>query len=401
MNILVLTGKILPLNSGDAHYAYGIVKELSKFNKVYVISAYDDLKNNVMDTSDYKELKNMVGDIQFISHSLNKKPLLKRVYMNLFKVKMVHLFFNVEYLERSYEFIEKYKIDCVIFEHLRVSGYYKYIFKRFKGNLKYILNEQDSEFINQLEVARGKKNIFAKLANYHQYMLLKKYEKHIINKMDNVLVISKNDVVLLKERLKIRKRMIVNKPLVYFEQGKTHIDLNDFNKKLLIVGSMSWYPNISGTIWFVEKVLNKLIKIDKEWKLYIVGTNPTQEIMNLEGKYKENVIVTGRVPDTKEYFKNCDISIVPVFQGTGVKIKLLESIARGIPTISTSFAAKDFDLVDEVLICDDEDEIIKRILEIEENKALRLWLHNNSLKYYKDYMQLSTEIKKIFMGQEE
>ena len=169
----------------------------------------------------------------------------------------------------------------------------------------------------------------------------------MIIRSEHVFCISRNDMTMLAQEFGFEKKYIFSKPLIQFPKTKSLDDVQHYNHKLMIVGSMNWYPNVKGIMWFVENVFIKLLEKDSELKLYLVGSKPTPEIQALAS---ENIIVTGFVDSTNPYFKECDISIIPVFEGTGAKIKVLESIARGIPTVCSDFAAKDYDLSDTALM---------------------------------------------------
>ena len=72
-------------------------------------------------------------------------------------------------------------------------------------------------------------------------------------------------------------------------------------------------------------------------KFYIVGANPTDEVKKLAS---DNIVVTGFVENPKDIFENMDISVVPLRLGAGVKIKVLESLASGLPVITTDVGAE-------------------------------------------------------------
>ena len=158
---------------------------------------------------------------------------------------------------------------------------------------------------------------------------------------------------------------------------------------------MSWFPNHNGIIWFVEKVFGKLLEIDPEYELYLVGRDPDPSLSELVQRYPDNIILTGGVPDTEEYFRLCGISVIPIFEGTGAKIKVLESIARGIPTVCSAFAAKDYDITDELFVADSEQDFLEGILTISNQPELRSNYYDRMAYYYDRYFQINHEILDI------
>ena len=129
--------------------------------------------------------------------------------------------------------------------------------------------------------------------------------------------------------------------------------------RLLIVGNMSWYPTVSGTVWFIDNVYSKLLESNSMLNLYVVGGNPPMELIRNAEKY-EGIKVTGFVDDLDWYYRNCDIAVVPIFEGTGAKIKVLEAVGNHIPCVISQFAAKDYAGIEEAaFVAADKEAFIK------------------------------------------
>lgn len=62
--------------------------------------------------------------------------------------------------------------------------------------------------------------------------------------------------------------------------------------------------------------------------LYIVGNNPSEEVKKLSGQYNEKVTVTGYVESVDEYYDMCDMMVVPLFIGSGQRVKLIEAVFK-------------------------------------------------------------------------
>ena len=136
--------------------------------------------------------------------------------------------------------------------------------------------------------------------------------------------------------------MCIGKPRYNYLPVKNESDIEKYEKRLLIVGTMSWYPNIKGTLFFAKDIFSKIHCLDREYELYIVGKNPTKEIIALQEE-GNGIVVTGYVEDIDEYYRKCDIAIIPIYEGTGLKIKLIEAVGKGIPVITSKFVGKDYE----------------------------------------------------------
>ena len=160
---------------------------------------------------------------------------------------------------------------------------------------------------------------------------------------------------------------------------------------------MDWYPNINGIEWFVENVFIPLVKRDPAYKLYLVGRKPDYRIKQLGEKCK-NIIVTGSVDSVDPYYEECDVSIIPVFEGTGAKIKVLESLGKGIPTVCSDFAAKDYLLNNrEMLVVPQNVEAFERAInELEYRLETRMEIYDKMERYMNTYYDINPEIVKLF-----
>jgi hypothetical protein len=106
-------------------------------------------------------------------------------------------------------------------------------------------------------------------------------------------------------------------------------------------------------------------------RLVIVGANPSSAIRRL-GELP-GVTVTGSVPDVQPYVEQSAVNVAPLRIARGTQNKILESMAMGVPVVTTSIAAKGVDAVPgEHLVCaDTPEEEASRILAIMENAMER------------------------------
>ena len=109
-------------------------------------------------------------------------------------------------------------------------------------------------------------------------------------------------------------------------------------KSVLFVGSMGYAPNDDAARWMVTCVWPRLRRaVNLPLRLLIVGSNPSASLIRL-GR-RQNVTVTGTVPDIRKYYRKADLAVVPIRAGGGTRIKLLEAAAWGIPIVSTTLGA--------------------------------------------------------------
>jgi glycosyltransferase involved in cell wall biosynthesis len=127
------------------------------------------------------------------------------------------------------------------------------------------------------------------------------------------------------DRLPQREAMPARHEVVFI--GLTHVDANR-----------------DGVRWFVDAVLPLLERRVPDVHVSIVGGTPPPDIARLGSR--PNIDVTGYVPEIAPYLQAAAVSIVPLRSGGGTRLKILESLSVGVPTVSTTIGAEGLDVVD-------------------------------------------------------
>jgi glycosyltransferase involved in cell wall biosynthesis len=108
---------------------------------------------------------------------------------------------------------------------------------------------------------------------------------------------------------------------------------------LIFLGAMDWMPNVDGVLYFVREIWPKVRAVDPKCTLGIVGRRPFPEIRRL-AESDAHIKVTGTVPDVRPYLWGSRVSIVPLRVGGGTRLKIYESMAAGVPLVSTTVGAE-------------------------------------------------------------
>ncbi|HZZ18692.1 MAG TPA: glycosyltransferase [Opitutaceae bacterium] len=106
---------------------------------------------------------------------------------------------------------------------------------------------------------------------------------------------------------------------------------------ILFWGQMSRTENEDAVVWFVQEILPSIRLARPHARLVIAGANPGQSVMRLACDHVE---VTGFVPDPIPIFQAAEIAVAPLRLGAGIKIKVAEYVAAGVPTVVTSIGAE-------------------------------------------------------------
>jgi len=383
--IMFIGDKIYPLDSGDALYNYGLVKGIEKYFDITSFAFIDPKYIAERDNLDNKNIK-LYPSYENCGIRANMMS------------RLGHgLSINQEMINDIFSLLDTKEYKVVIISHITMIQFARVLKKKYT-NIEFIYVSHNVEIVNfreeRAQLIKNKKfRLLYKLLTLVKEKNVKRDEKFLLSEFCHSFTISMSDYEIQRHIYKSIVKPCYCKPLIEFPHVKNEESLKKFNKKILLAGSMGWFPNIEGAEWFVNHVFEQLANTG--YILYLVGNRPDKKIFDLQRRYPKNIVVTGRVESMDEYFEKCDISIIPLFSGTGAKIKVLESIARGIPTIATSFAVKDYNLKEEVIVADSAEDFYISINQIKENYGRRLSLYRNMQIYYSNYMVLSQEIKSL------
>ncbi|MCS6951459.1 MAG: glycosyltransferase [Bryobacterales bacterium] len=130
---------------------------------------------------------------------------------------------------------------------------------------------------------------------------------------------------------------------------------------MLFVGSFRHLPNQAGLSWFLEQVLPLVTRARPEARLVVAGSDPPPVYIFPD---PDHVELLGCVPDVREPLGRYAVFVCPVLFGSGVRVKLLEAFAAGIPVVSTRLGAEGLAERDGELcaLADDAETFARKIL---------------------------------------
>lgn len=151
---------------------------------------------------------------------------------------------------------------------------------------------------------------------------------------------------------------------------------------LLFVGSMDYHANIDAVLWFTRECWPAVERALPNLKMTIVGRQPPADVRGLAGPRIE---VTGTVDDVRPYYRQAMISMVPLRVGGGTRLKILESMAAGVPVVSTALGAEGIDARSgqELYLANSPAEIVEAILALAQSPERRQTMAQAGLELVK------------------
>jgi len=129
-------------------------------------------------------------------------------------------------------------------------------------------------------------------------------------------------------------------------------------------------------------------------KFYIIGDKPPPEVVALAG---ENVVITGLQRDVRPFFESVRLSIAPLRFGAGVKGKINQSMAWGVPVVATSVAVEGMELRngEDILVADEPENFARLMVELYKSEDLWNRISENTIKKTRALYSVDTARKKL------
>jgi glycosyltransferase involved in cell wall biosynthesis len=127
-----------------------------------------------------------------------------------------------------------------------------------------------------------------------------------------------------------------------------------------LIGSFSWYPTLSAGVRLLTRLWPEIRQHVPNARLQIVGREARSALRDYLGQ--PGVTIHENVPDILPYFLNSSVLLYAPHKGSGMKIKVMEALALGVPVVTNTEGAEGLPLKDGVHggVCDDDSGLIGR-----------------------------------------
>ena len=322
MNILFLANRFpYPPFRGDKLKIYNLTKRLAAKHDLYLVTFYES-----RDELNYlKDIQPFFKEIELV-YLPKWRSILNGIPALFSKTPLQVAYFKSSKMKRMVKFaLDRYDIDVVHTQHLRISQYTKHL------DMPKILDLPDAFSLYFKRRNETDRPLINRLIDSIEIGRLTKAEK-VITAYDKTLVCSVEDKKYLEKLHKTDNIDILlnGVDLDTFDVKEGH-DYSH-NHTLLFTGNMDYAPNVDAVQYFEKEMWPAISKVNPKTKFIIAGQRPVDAVQKLAG---DRIEVTGFIPDLKDMYADASVVIAPLRFGAGTQNKVLEAMAMGVPTVCT------------------------------------------------------------------
>lgn len=254
-------------------------------------------------------------------------------------------------------------LDAIIVSRHFVLAPVLPLLRKYAPQAQIVFDTVDLHFLREQREAENAKNPARILSSAQT----RKTELKLIENCDVTWVVSPYEKSLLAELV----------PKAHVEIVSTihpvYPDTNGMKGRqdLIFVGSYRHSPNVDAAHWLAEEIFPLILRQRPDIRLHLVGGDAS-DAMRALGQ-RPGIVFHGHVPDLEALLDQTRVNLAPLRFGAGVKGKINQSLARGLPMVVTSCAAEGMYLSDgeNALIADTPEQFAHAVLRLYEE--LPLW----------------------------
>ncbi|WP_321474016.1 glycosyltransferase [uncultured Paludibaculum sp.] len=351
LNVLFLSPySICPPIHGGGVFMYEAVKQLGQISNLHVLALIDDPKERQAHASIVPYTKS----VEFVVR-LEGQP----KGIGALTPFAVREFFDreVEWLLHRQIFLRE--IDVVQVEYTNM-GQYAGPYNR----IVWALFEHDVYFQS---IGRTMKSFSpsGRVKAFMEYLRAMRYELQLLPRMDEIQTCTQENTNYLLSFLPQLKDRI-------HHHLRAGIDTSGYEfsprprrpKTMLFMGSFRHLPNQAALRWFLREVMPHVLEQEPEARLMVIGSDPPAA--HTVPAFNGAVQLVGFVENIRQPLAEYAVFICPILSGSGVRVKLLEAFAAGIPTVSTRIGAEGLGEEDGLhcALADDPREFAAKIIQL-------------------------------------
>lgn len=409
--LFITTRLVYPVNDGRKVVLYNYCKGLAENHncEVRLFSIIDECEN--------------VSQPEFISkvYSVNPPQKIEKVKNLLFNSLLINkwpfqvsLYYSKKAKKRLDNVINEYKPDIIITDMARTAEYLRdldkidinkildmddILSKRYRRQVEAGTMGIDAVGAYSKKLPRLVKNIIGnkKIAEFmlkKEASLLSKYEIEISKYYKSIIFVSPIEAQEFNNTLNENKCVDITIGVDYEYFSKVVIKEKE-ESCIAFLGNMYVAHNKDAVSNFIENIFPLILKEIPECKFRVVGRCSEEYRKNV--MLNKNVEVTGEVEDIRQWIQKSTLVVAPLTYGSGIKTKILETMAMGVPVVTNDIGAEGINIKNDIniIVRKDNDDFANEIKRLLKDDNYRKKISQEGSKYVRENHQWNEILKRF------
>ncbi|HQZ72509.1 MAG TPA: glycosyltransferase [Anaerolineae bacterium] len=246
-----------------------------------------------------------------------------------------------------------------------------------------VLDQHNAVYLIFQRLAAGERNPLKRWLWHREAVKLAAYEAAQLAAFDHSFFVSREDQQAIaavadeagRRRLETRSSIL---PICVDTAAIVPIDAAADSStsgatRVTFLGTLFWPPNAEGVLWFAAQVWPRILERCPTARLTLIGKNPPAAVLALVERYGPSVEITGYVADPRPLLAQTAAFIVPLLSGGGMRVKILDAWAWGLPVVATPIGAEGIDSRpgEDILIAEDPAAFAEHVVQLLADPARR------------------------------
>jgi sugar transferase (PEP-CTERM/EpsH1 system associated) len=352
---------IWPPNSGAKIRMFHIIKYLSHRFDITLLSLAENL-----DARELGPLTEWCRDVKIMPEVLKRHMAALRSALSLRPYRVVK-FWSPRFQQRCDAAFDQVQLDVVWVNFLNMMVY---VHPPLASSSLVVLDQHNADERIWMQYAE-QGTVLRRLFGWWNLLKVRRFQERMLEHVDVLISVSEEETEFM------RHRVCPSTTVWTIPNG---IDTKYFRPKplaskpgnvILFCGSMDVTMNVDAVRYFAYEVFPIVKRDVPDAEFWIVGRNPGKDVHKLAALHAVRVV--GTVEDVRPFYEKAKVSVTPFRFGAGTKLKILESMAMGVPVVSTSNGCQGIEAraAEEIWVADDAkafaDAVIQLLLDEQQN----------------------------------
>jgi glycosyltransferase involved in cell wall biosynthesis len=358
-----------PPDNGSRIRVFNFIKALSTRHEVHLFS----LLQRDSDPKYVETLKEYCRIVSLQPMPGPRKSLAASLWLFARRPRSIVTRFDPELYEKVQQAIRAVQPDVIIVSMVDLAEYITF----GKPEIPCVLIDHNCEFGVIQRMANLATSAHSKLRYEMTWRKYADWEARILQQFDRVVMPNAED----KEKMQQFSPSVKNIAVIPNAADTDYYNPAFWSPKpraLIYNGALTYSPNFDAVLYYKENIYPILKEIYPDVQLLVTGRYDGINVDRLTDC--PGIKLTGYVEDIRDVLYRSAACIIPVRQGGGMRLKIPEAMAAGVPVVSTGMGAEGLECVHgrHLLIADTADDFVTAICRVLEDKTLVETLRQNA-----------------------